>query len=106
MNPGLFDKRITFCKTEITVDDLLQEIEEFVEYATVWSMIRTLKSDEYYSAATTKNEESKRFIIRYRKGITSDMQIKYNEQLYDIKSIINDDEKDKTLTIIAETKVK
>ena len=106
MNPALFDRRITFCKTESTVDDLLQEIEEFVEYATVWAMIRTLKNDEYYSAATTKNEESIRFVIRYRPGITSDMQIKYNEQLYDIKSIINDDEANKTLTIIAETKVK
>ena len=105
MNPALFKHRITFLKETITVDELMQENVEMVEVATVWCMIKTVSGREYFSAASTQNENTYRFIIRYKNGLTPDMQIKFKERLFNIESILNDDEKDKTLTIIAKERV-
>lgn len=104
-NSGSFRHRITFLKETITVDELMQENVEMVEVATVWCMIKTVSGREYFSAASTQNENTYRFIIRYKNGLTPDMQIKFNERIFDIESILNDDELNKTLTIIAKERV-
>lgn len=104
-NSGSFRHRITFLKETITVDELMQEITDTQEFAKVWAMIKTVSGREYFSAASTQNENTYRFIIRYKSGLTPDMQIKFKERLFNIESILNDDEKDKTLTIIAKERV-
>ncbi|NNV07499.1 head-tail adaptor protein [Geobacillus sp. MMMUD3] len=105
MNPGLFRHRITFQKyNESAVNENgfpLEENQRWQDIKTVWAMIKTLQGREYYEAATTQNENTIRFIVRYTIGINPDMRIKYKGRMFEILSVINDDERNVTMTIVA-----
>ncbi|WGG47683.1 phage head closure protein [Rossellomorea sp. DA94] len=108
MNPGRFDKRITFQKyDENAVNENgfpVDESERYSDVKTVWAMIRTLKGSEFQQSNTTKAEMTSRFVIRYSagNGLDSDMRILHKGKKYEIVSpLINDDEKNVTLTIVA-----
>lgn len=102
MNPRLYKHRITFLQTVGTTDELGQvEESDPMEYKTMWAAIKTMQGKEYFAAAATQNENTVRFIIRYTSGINYEMQIRFKDRVFDIISIINDDEANKTLTIIA-----
>ncbi|KMY59953.1 phage head closure protein [Geobacillus stearothermophilus] len=105
MNPGLLRHRITFQQyDENAVNENgfpLEDSQRWTDVKTVWAMIKTLQGREYYEAATTQNENTVRFVVRYTTGINPDMRIKYKDRAFEILSVINDDELNKTLTIIA-----
>ncbi|MGG3987684.1 phage head closure protein [Bacillus smithii] len=105
MNPGQFRHRITFQRYDENATNEngfpLEEDQRWQDVKTVWAMIKTLQGREYYEAATTQNENTVRFVIRYTSGINPDMRIKYKERTFEILSVINDDEANKTLTVIA-----
>ncbi|TYR78450.1 head-tail adaptor protein [Priestia megaterium] len=69
-------------------------------FSKAWADIKTMKGSEYDSAVIAGNVGKSRFIIRYMKGIKSNMKIKYEGLTYDIESITNDDENNRTITII------
>lgn len=98
--------KITFVEITIIKDELLQEIESEVEYATVWADIKTMHGKEYFAAAAVQAERTSRFIIRYRDDIKTTMKINYNNRIFDIiEPPINDNEKNVTLTIIAKERI-
>jgi SPP1 family predicted phage head-tail adaptor len=101
MNPGRFRHRITFQSFIETTNENGFPVQDWTDVKTVWAMIKTLQGREYYEAATTQNENTVRFVIRYTTGINPDMRIKYKERTFEILSVINDDERNITLTIIA-----
>lgn len=74
--------------------------ETEVLFSKAWADIKTMKGSEYNNAVMAGNEGKSRFIIRYIKGIRASMKIKYNGLTYDIESITNDDENNRTITII------
>jgi SPP1 family predicted phage head-tail adaptor len=101
-NSGQFRHRITFQKYIETEDVLGQKEESWEDVTSVWSKIKTIKGKEYFQAGAAQTEIITRFIIRYREGISGSMRIKYEDRLFDIVDPpINDDELNKTLTIIA-----
>lgn len=71
-----------------------------VLFSKVWADIKTMKGSEVQTLGLSGHELSSRFIIRYMEGITPDMQIRYKGNLYDIHSIVNDDEQNRTITMI------
>lgn len=99
---GKFKHRISFQKLGTTQDELGQEIEgEWENVASAWAMIKTLQGREYFAAATAQSERTSRFVIPYQRGIDSTMRIVYDGRIFDIEQPpINDDEMNKTLTII------
>jgi SPP1 family predicted phage head-tail adaptor len=105
MNPGLFKHKISFLQSTTVEDELEQQIESWQTVKTVWSAIKTMQGREYYEAAATQNENTVRFIIRYTSGIDPSMRIDFKGRTFEIKSVINDDEANKTLTIIAKERV-
>jgi SPP1 family predicted phage head-tail adaptor len=105
-NSGSFRHRITFLKPETFEDEIGQEETEWVEFKKAWAMIKTVKGSEYVAAGAERATITYRFIIRYTKGITSDMRISYQGRIFDIiEPPINDDELNKTLTILAKERV-
>lgn len=103
---GLFRNRITIYKLVDTTDELNNQIEQEQEFKKAWAMIKTLKGNEYFKAAAVRGERIYRFIIHYTEGITNKMIIKYNNRTFDIiEPPINDDEMNRTLTIIAKERV-
>lgn len=108
MNPGMFNKKITFQKYNPDAKNEngfpLPEDQRYTDFKTVYAAIKTIKGSEYQQANATQNEVTSRFIIRYPSGkdIDSDMRIKFKgNRFYGIESIINDNEADVTLTIVA-----
>jgi SPP1 family predicted phage head-tail adaptor len=71
-----------------------------VLFSKAWADIRTMKGKEFNISKIAGNEGQSRFIIRYMKGIKASMKIKHKGLTYDIVSITNDDENNRTITII------
>lgn len=101
LNTGDFRHRINIQEPIGTEDDLGQTEITWQDKKKVWAMVKTTQGREYFAAAATQSENTVRFIIRYITGIDSTMRIIYKDKVYEIESIINDDELDKTLTIMA-----
>ncbi|MEK5390209.1 phage head closure protein [Margalitia sp. FSL K6-0131] len=105
-NSGSFRHRITFLKPETIEDELGQKETEWVEYKKAWAMIKTVKGSEYISSGSEQATIISRFIIHYTEGITVIMRIDFNGRIFDIiEPPINDDEANKTLTILAKERV-
>lgn len=102
-NSGQFRHRITFQKLQSIVDELGQvRGQEWRDFISAWAMIKTVKGREYFQAAISQSEKTSRFVIRYQEDIDTNMRIKYDGRIFDISEPpINDDEMDKTITIIA-----
>lgn len=60
-----------------------------------------MQGKEFSGAGTILNETPIRFMIRYREGITSKNNVKYQNKTYNIKSVTNDNGRNETLTIFA-----
>ncbi|MDX1806542.1 MAG: phage head closure protein [Paenisporosarcina sp.] len=105
---GKFNHRITF--QEIVPNSGVNEngfpIDAWQDVKSAWAMIKTLKGSEYFSSSSTQNETESRFVIHYTTGLHPNMRIFYHDRTFNIESIINDDEADKTLTIIVKEAIK
>lgn len=107
---GRFNKRITLWGPVVVQDEIGNEVESFEEIVTLWSMVKTTKGSEYFAAAQTNSVNTVRFVVRYSKSLeeifnreTSKFEIEYKGIRYDVQGApINDDELNKTYTIIAE----
>lgn len=111
INSGEFRNRITVYGPTITKDELHQEVETFGEVAKLWAMIKTTQGREIMEPANAA-EYSTRFVVRYSASLntlfeedSTRLEIHYDKKVYDIESIINDDEADKTFTIVAKGRV-
>ncbi|EPY2274465.1 phage head closure protein [Clostridium sporogenes] len=58
-----------------------------------YASVRGLRGREFYNAAAIQAQDDKIFNCRYFKGLTPDMQIKYNKKPYNITSINDLNEK-------------
>ena len=76
-----------------------------VLFSKAWADIKTMQGSEVQSLGISGHELTSRFIIRYMKGIKPTMLIKYKGIYYDIKSMTNDNEENRTITMIASVKV-
>lgn len=97
--------KITFQQLQEYIDpDTDRPVKEWVTIKSAWCDIKTIKGSEYVSAATDREhvERTYRFIIRYTTGIDNSVQtrIKFKDRFFDIESILNDDEANRTMTII------
>lgn len=101
MNPGELKHRIIIQEEKEVEDEDGFKTNTLVDVCKIWSAIKTVKGYEFVSAAATQHENIYRFIIRYRKGIDPRMVVNYQGRIFEIESILNDDELKKTITIIA-----
>jgi len=104
---GRFNKRVSLHGPVVRGDEIGNQIEQHDELIRVWAMIKTLKGSEYYAAAQTNAVYVTRFVVRYSKQLEALLQqhktkieIHYKQVVYDIQSVINDDEMNQTFTIL------
>lgn len=104
-NAGTFRHRIVIEQLQEFVDPNTDRVnKEWVPIKKVWCAIKTIKGSEYFSSALEKErmERTYRFIVRYTSGIDNTVQtrINFNGRIFDVESILHDDELQKTVTII------
>lgn len=73
------------------------------EFTKAWADIKTMKGNEFYSAKAIARVGISRFIIRYIPDIKQDMKVEFNGKTYNLESIENDDEQNRTITMIGTT---
>lgn len=95
MNFSKLDKRIKFISTigENGVDEDGYKIEGTKVIRECWASVRGLRGREFYNAASIQAQEDKIFNCRYFEGITTKMNILYNNRKFNIYSINDLEEK-------------
>lgn len=63
------------------------------DYATVWAEILPAVGREYWSSKQVVSEVTGKIKIRYLSGINTKMRVVYGLKIYDIKAVINVEEK-------------
>ncbi|KGO12699.1 head-tail adaptor protein [Clostridium botulinum] len=93
MDPGKLNKRIKFVVEQNGTDEDGYPLPGEKTIRECWASVRGLRGREFYNAAAVQAQDDKIFNCRYFKGLTQDIQIKYNKKLYNIKSINDLNEK-------------
>ncbi len=96
--------RVTFLYRKITVASGITN-ESWEPLCECWAGMEPLSGKEYFDAAAVQREDSIRFIIRYRMGITAERLILHKGVEYNIESIINVDMENVWLEILARSVV-
>ena len=111
MNPAQFNKRISLQKKTIQLDNLRQEIETNVEYGFVWAMYRSSRASEVIESGREQMAKEGRFVTRWSKSLQrfidderATFEILFKSKIYTVKSAINDNEANVTITIIVEVR--
>lgn len=90
MHVGRMNRRITIQYADgWDVDDEGNAVPKWENFATVWANIRPLRGREYFEAAAANAETTVKMIIRYRDGVTPNMQVIYNGEIYRIQAVID-----------------
>ena len=76
--------KITFLKKGKGRDEWGEPIDTWQAVKTVWASKDPLLGNEFFAALTTENKVEVKFNMRYIDGITSDMRIEHNNDIYEI----------------------
>jgi SPP1 family predicted phage head-tail adaptor len=97
---GDYNRRITLQHFETTKDSEGIVTQQWMDVATVWAAVEPLRGREYFAAAAVNAENTVRFRIRYRPGITPDMRLLYNGRVFEIQSVIDVNEQHKEIHLM------
>ncbi|MEK5331046.1 phage head closure protein [Lysinibacillus sp. FSL W8-0992] len=93
--------RINFYELDEGISDSGWPTEEWIFKFSLWAGIKTLKGTEFFASAAQQYKNYYRFIVRYNKNVRVRQQIEFEGVRYEIESVLNDDERKQTMTIIA-----
>lgn len=63
--------------------------KKLMPFLKVWARIEPLRGRAYYEQYKEKTEDLSKITIRYRKNIDNSMLVKYRNNLYEIKNVID-----------------
>lgn len=89
MEISSLNKRITIQELKTNINENGFEVEEWIDFKTVWASITNLHGREYFDAAAVHMESTVKFTIRYFPGIDTSMRILFKGMNYNIISIDN-----------------
>jgi len=92
--------RITFQVPKIEESPVKSLEPQYDDFVTVWAKVEYLKGREFWEAKAVNAETIVRFIIRYRKNISNDMRVFYDNKFYDITSVMLLDNTRKWLVVL------
>ena len=87
VNIGDLNKRITIQNFTTIINDSGFEVNSWEPFKTVWASANNLSGREYFAAQAVQAENTLKFLIRYTKGISTDMRILFEEKFYNITFI-------------------
>lgn len=88
MQAGNLDQRITLQSRSTGVDAVGQASATWLDVATVWAQVHTVRGREFFAAAQTQQEQTVKVRIRYRSGVTTDMRLMWEGRPHDITGVI------------------
>ena len=106
INAGTLRKRITLQQQSISVDTYGQQITTWTDVATVWASIEPSVGRELMAAQAVSLDQPTTIMIRWQPAFASPkavaaMRAVYNDRLFNIHSVENEEERNRTLTLLA-----
>jgi SPP1 family predicted phage head-tail adaptor len=89
MEISALNKRITIQELKTTINENGFEVEDWIDFKTVWAGVSNLHGREYFEAAAVQMESTVKFTIRYLAEIDTSMRILFKGRYYNITSIDN-----------------
>lgn len=71
-------------------------------FDTLWAKIEPMTGAELLQAQALQSSTSHRITIRYRSGILASMRGRFGARIFNFRSILNMDEKNQTIEILAD----
>ena len=105
VKPGELNRQITINSLTNTPDGQGGFSSSFGVFATVWAKITPMKGSEKVHSDRLSTQQLSKVMMRYISGLNQTMQVIYNSQEYQIRSIVNIDEKNEWLELMIEQKV-
>lgn len=102
MSLGKMRHKIQFESRDKTSDGAGGFSSSWDEAKEVWAHMKPASMRENFRGMKISEETSYEFTIRYQTGISAGQRIKYNDRIFNVKSVLNRDERDKYLDILAE----
>ncbi len=99
MEAGTLNKRLTFQTNTPTANSIGELTDTWSDAFTVWGAVKPLVGNRRYMAKQLTADVSGQVIIRYRDDVEPTMRIKYGSKYLYIISIVNPDERNKTLEV-------
>jgi len=99
MRSGNLKHKITIQTYSETQNDFGEVIKGWSDFKTAYASIIPLSAKEFYKAGT-HNEVTHKIELRYLKDIKPKMRVLYGTRIFDIESVINVREDNKTLQLI------
>lgn len=72
------------------------------DVATVWAAIEPLKGTERLRAEQLENPVTHRVTIRHRAGVTAKMRVAFGARVFNIRAVINPEERNRRLELLCE----
>jgi len=98
---GKLNKRVIIEQVARATDAIGGSTETFTTFATVWAQIKPLTGNERFFSQRVEPNVTHMLKIRHRTGVTTEMRIKFGTRIFEIQSIINPDERNEVLNIMA-----
>ena len=101
MRLGSLRHTITIEKNTPTRDDAGGEVNAWTTHAKARARVEPMTGREYVGSEQLTDSTTHKFTLRYVAGVTPAMRISWGSRLFDIQSVINRDERNQVLFIMA-----
>lgn len=102
MRAGALNKRITL-QNETKVSDSMGGFNTtWTDVATIWAGIWALSASEALQSMQTTMRVTHRIRMRYRRNVEPSSRIKFGNRYFNIRGILNPNEANETLDLMAE----
>lgn len=109
---GMYRNKILLRQRVTELDDLMQEIETFVDYGTFWAMVKTSKNGELVENGQEQLRVQKRYVLKYSTRLAdfinaekTSFEIIHNGVIFDVKEAFDDNDLHETITVYVEGRV-
>jgi SPP1 family predicted phage head-tail adaptor len=102
MRAGPLRQRVTIKDKSVSQNTYGEEVITWTDVDTVWAAVEPLSGREFLEGKQITAEVSTRIRIRYRSGITPEMQVVFGSITYDIHSIIHIEEREREIHLMCQ----
>lgn len=99
MQAGKLRRRIQIQRRQSAQDDYGQPSTVWVTVFDTFADIEPLSGRELILAQSVRSEVTHNVVIRYRPGITAAMRINYNGRFFNIRAVMDENERHRMLTL-------
>jgi SPP1 family predicted phage head-tail adaptor len=101
MRAGPLRHRIEIQTRATTLNAAGEPTGTWSTYAEAWAAIWPIRGLEYFSARQEQDAVTHKVRIRYLSGVTPEMRVKFGTRYFDIASVINTDERNIYIDMMA-----